>query len=77
MSKLHPRTMHVQQAEAQLHERVLDWAMRWDLTSLEELSCLHAVAQRVTKYALRAERHPDDPDQPADLELTTPKDSEA
>lgn len=66
--KLHKRTLPVQTAEVELHGMVNDWQQRHGLTDLEALGCIHAVAQRITKYALRAERHPDNPDEPADKE---------
>ena len=39
-----------------------------DLTYVEYLQVLTELQQSALKYMLRAERHPDDPDKPADLE---------
>lgn len=39
-----------------------------ELTDIEVLQALNSYAQTTLKYMLREERHPDDPDKPADIE---------
>jgi hypothetical protein len=64
--RLHERTMHCQRAEAELGLQLLKFQEAQDLTDLEMLIALQAQCARLTKYMLRAERHPDDPDKKAD-----------
>lgn len=64
--RLHPRTMPVNTAGAEFN----DWLTRFweakELTTVELLWILNDAQQRVITYALRAERHPGDPDKKAD-----------
>jgi len=67
--KLHPRTMLVQRAEAEFHvlvARFLD--AHSDLTDIELAQIMLIAAPIPLKYALRAERHPDNPSRKADEE---------
>lgn len=64
--KLHERTLPVQRAENELGTLVWQWIERHDLTYTEAVRCLLSITQGVTKYQLRQERHPDDPDTKAD-----------
>jgi hypothetical protein len=64
--RLHPRTMPVQSAEAKIHMSLWKQQEEYDLTDIELLRILIAAQQSVTRYMLRAERHPDDPDRKAD-----------
>lgn len=66
--KLHPRTQLVNLAACDIQKAVLDIAMRDSLTFIELTGILTGCIQQASKYALRAERHPDDPDSPAGLE---------
>ncbi len=65
--KLHERTMKVQAASCVISAAFTDAVEKAcdadpDLTYLELLGILHEVQGRWLKYALRAERHPDDPE---------------
>jgi hypothetical protein len=63
---LHPRTLSVSQAGAEFN----DWLIRFweakELTTIELLGILNDAQLRVVTHALRAERHPFDPDKKAD-----------
>jgi hypothetical protein len=64
--RLHPRTLPVQAAEADLRQYVASWVERHDLTWTEAVRGLLAVTERLTTHQLREERHPADPDRGAD-----------
>lgn len=64
--RLHPRTMPVQKAEGHLKRYLWDFQKEYDLTDIELLRALIECQVTVTKYMLRAERHPDDPERKAD-----------
>jgi hypothetical protein len=64
----HPRAPIVNRAGLELSEFALKLRERDELTAIEYLCILNAEAARVLKYALRSERHPEDPDKPADVE---------
>ena len=66
--RLHPRTMPVQRAYAELGELLLEWETRHELTPIEAAMGMTEQLQRLLKYELRGERHPDDPDHKADEE---------
>lgn len=66
--RLHPRTMLVQQARVELGRMLLDLEERYGLTPAETVSALSEQLSRVARYAIRAERHPDDPDRGGDEE---------
>jgi hypothetical protein len=64
----HHREPIVRRAALDLSDYALKLRERNDLTYVEYLGILNEEVARVLKYALRAERHPDDPDKPAGLE---------
>ena len=64
--RLHPRTLPVQSAGADLSLLLIDWQDTRDLTDTETLGLLAEQVQRIHKRLLRAERHPGDPDRKAD-----------
>jgi hypothetical protein len=66
--KLHPRTLPVQRARIELDELVWKWMNAHDVTYVEAVRCLLEVTQTITKYQLREERHPGDPERKADEE---------
>lgn len=66
--RLHPRTMQVQRADAALGMTLAKFQGEHDLTNIEMARILSGQLDSVLKYALRAERHPDDPDRKADEE---------
>jgi len=66
--RLHPRTMPVQKAEGHFKRYVYEFQVEYNVTDIEMLRILIDTQQSITKYMLRAERHPDNPDQKADEE---------
>jgi hypothetical protein len=64
--RLHKRTMPVQSATAELRLLLIKFQAEYDLTDIEMTGILVYAAADVNKYALRRERHPDDPDKKAD-----------
>ena len=66
--RTHPRRVVVAEAEGEIREFILKAARRHDLTDIELLTILSGQMASTLKYALRAERHPDDPSKPADAE---------
>lgn len=65
--RLHERYHLVQEARLGLSGRVIEWLDAYpDLTYVEAMQCLQAEQDSLLRYALRAERHPDDPDKKAD-----------
>ena len=64
--RLHPRTMAVQSASAQIHGDLLEVQQERGLTDAEMMTILAENVQRWAKFQLRAERHPDDPERKAD-----------
>jgi hypothetical protein len=66
--KQHPREPVVRRAALDLSDFALKLREKNDLSYIEYLGILNEEIARVLKYALRAERHPDDPDHPAGLE---------
>jgi hypothetical protein len=66
--KSHARTDIVRRAENELSGRMLDLVKAHRLTFAERFSILASLASDTAKYALRAERHPEDPSRPADVE---------
>ena len=66
--RLHPRTMPVQKAEAAIKMAIFTLQREWGLTDIEMLRVLLESSQGITRYMLRAERHPDDPEAKADEE---------
>jgi hypothetical protein len=67
--RLHRRTMLVQRAESEFRVVVLDFLDKNDHLTDVELAQIMLLAPAIPlKYALRAERHPDDPSRKADEE---------
>jgi hypothetical protein len=66
--RLHKRTMPVQKAEGHLNRYLHEFQEEYDLTDIEMLRALIQCQMHLTKYMLRAERHPDDPERKADEE---------
>lgn len=64
--KLHPRTLPVQSATAELKQRILDFADEHGLTDIEMVRALAEAQSIFTTSLLRAERHPGNPDRKAD-----------
>jgi hypothetical protein len=60
--KLHERVMIVQGAHNEMAKAVIDVVEKHGLTYLELLACLNDVSASWLKYAIRNERHPDDPE---------------
>lgn len=65
---LHPRTIKVQRASLELQSQALDVADRNGLTYIETVQALADAIQRISRDALRLERHPNSPDTPADVD---------
>lgn len=66
--RLHPRTMDVQQAAAEIRGALITMQRATGLTDIEMLQAVAEWQGTHLKYMLRAERHPDDPEREADLE---------
>lgn len=66
--RISERAQRVGIAQSQLVVDILDFAREHDLTNIELLQALNGVEASILKYMLRSERHPEDPDQPADCE---------
>lgn len=66
--KRHPRSTEVTKASLYISEAISFAIGKYDLTYLELISILSSEISSTVKYALRAERHPDDPDKGADEE---------
>lgn len=64
--RLHPRTRPVSLASCDFEDSLWKFMRDRDLTYVETLRILIECQQTITKYMLRAERHPDDPDAKAD-----------
>jgi hypothetical protein len=64
--KLHERTMKVQTAQNELEALISKFVKKNDLTMVETLQVLTSYIQTELKYALREERHPEDPSTPGD-----------
>ena len=60
--KLHPRVQIVQQAHNELDLAVIDMCKKYELTYAELFSVLNQIEVSWIKYAIRDERHPDDPE---------------
>jgi hypothetical protein len=65
--KVHERARIVDLAECDLSEFALKLRQQHALSYIEYLGMLNREAARVLKYALREERHPDEPDKPSGL----------
>ena len=66
--RLHHRTMAVAQASAEIGMTLIVLQPEHGLTDVEMMQVLTVWQERKLKYMLRAERHPEDPDRPAEQE---------
>jgi len=66
--KRHPRAAIVAPAGAAIILKVSVVTDEYDLTETELAKILNEQMASVIKYRLRAERHPEDPETPADVE---------
>ena len=70
MARIHPRSSIVREAELRISQAIQE-AVK-DLTDAETLQAVNGVCSSfiagMAKYAIRAERHPENPDNPGDLE---------
>jgi hypothetical protein len=64
--RIHPRTRVVQSAELEIGDAVQAVVEKHDLTYTEIMQILASTQLHWLKYALRDERHPDDPDKGGD-----------
>lgn len=68
LPRIHPREAIVRRAELDVEEAVAKTLEGRDLTTAEELRVVVGVFSRlagsIAKHAIRAERHPNDPDKP-------------
>lgn len=64
--RMHERTMIVNQARTDLEGFLIDWEKKYELTYAEVFSILGDRIANIAKYAIRAERHPDDPEKRGD-----------
>lgn len=64
--RLHERTIPVQAAGNAIRMELDRLQQHHGLTDVEMLRVVIEYQQAITKYMLRAERHPDDPDRKAD-----------
>jgi hypothetical protein len=66
--KLHSRHQLVERARIELMELIDEWIKKHRLTAVEAMRCITGETHELTRYMLRRERHPDDPDKKADEE---------
>jgi hypothetical protein len=66
--KLHPRHSIVTEARHDIAQAVTRAVTKHDITYGELFSILAGEMAGWAKYAIREERHPDDPDTPGDVE---------
>lgn len=66
--RLHPRTLPVARASAHLGMTLIDFQQENGLSDAEMMIALADYTRRLMIHLLRAERHPDNPDQKADEE---------
>lgn len=64
--RAHPRTQTVALAKLSIARAVMEIADREGLTFIETVQALSETVDRLAKDALRAERHPRNPDKAAD-----------
>lgn len=64
--RVHPRTQIVRAASLDLEQAVWKVIKDHDLTYIETLKIINEATGNVLRYALRSERHPDDPEKRAD-----------
>jgi hypothetical protein len=65
---LHPRFRIVETAKTELLSAYAEICKRHNLTCVEALMIPDGLTSTTLKYMLRQERHPDNPDKPADTE---------
>lgn len=65
--QVHPRTRAVHLAISEFSGVALDFFVAKGLTKVESLQAVNAAGAMVLSMMLREERHPDDPEKPADL----------
>ncbi len=64
--RLHPRHAKTTRARLDISDAVIEASEEHNLTSGEIVSILAALTSDYTKYILRSERHPNEPDKKAD-----------
>jgi hypothetical protein len=64
--RIHERTQTVQRAGIEMAIACSEIWQKHDLTTAEYVHCLAQLPAQTTKYLLREERHPDDPEKRAD-----------
>lgn len=64
----HRRTPLVEGARREIASSLLDLRKKHELTTVEYLQILTGAITEALKFELRYERHPDNPDAPADIE---------
>lgn len=64
--RIHPRLIVVQRAELALDTFMIGLVNEHDLTPAEQISLLANQIKTVSMYAIRSERHPDDPEKRGD-----------
>lgn len=64
--ELHPRTLKVQQARIDMCTAMVTVAAKHDLTFVETVQAIADGMTKISKDALRQERHPNNPDKGAD-----------
>lgn len=64
--RVHERTQLVQRAGIEMSIACSEIWEKHDLTTAEYVHCLVQLPAGATKYLLREERHPDDPEKKAD-----------
>ncbi len=62
---IHPRDLIVDAARHEIEGACLDAFRKHGLTYAERLTILNGIMASSLKYALRAERHPEDPGRPS------------
>ncbi len=66
MPDLHPRYQIVRLAASEIGQAASEIAGNYNLTYHELVGVLLDIARSWTKYGIRTERHPDDPDKKGD-----------
>lgn len=64
--RMHERTQNVTGALSEMSIACSEIAAKRDLTTAEWVHCLAQLPAQTTKYLLREERHPNDPEKKAD-----------
>ena len=66
--KIHPRSIVVDKAALDAAVALDGIANNYHLTTTELFIIINRYQSNILKFALRSERHPDDPSNPADVE---------